>query len=133
MNFAFSTIFYLLVAHFVGDFFLQSQKVAEKKSSNFWYLLFHCEIYFITLLFASPAIFQGYSGKLIFSEVHFWFASVSTILHFIVDMISSMFYSLSIRSEGGFKRGFFNTLGVDQFVHIILLFFLVGAMGLSNF
>ena len=131
MTFAFSTVFYLLVAHVVGDFFLQSQKMAEKKSDNVGYLFLHCFFYFITLLFASPAIFQSYRG-MGFTQVHFVFAFVSSILHFAVDFFSAVVYRHYAKTDG-FKRGFFNTLGVDQFVHIILLFALVGAIAKSNF
>jgi len=133
MTFAFSTVFYLLVAHIVGDFFLQSQKMAEGKSGPAWsgWLALHCLFYFVVLLFASPAIFQSYRG-MEFTQVHFVFASVSSILHLGVDMFSSVAYKHFAKSDG-FKRGFFNTLGVDQFVHIILLFALVGAMAKSNF
>lgn len=39
----------ILLCHIIGDFYLQTNKIAEEKKKNKWFLLLHCFLYVIPL------------------------------------------------------------------------------------
>lgn len=41
----------ILLCHIIGDFYLQTNKIAEEKKNNNWFLLLHCFLYVIPLHF----------------------------------------------------------------------------------
>ena len=93
---------YLIVAHTFFDFFMQSDRFAINKSSSNEALFEHVFIYSLVLL-----------------PIGVIYAVVNFLLHFITDYVSS-------RVSGNFyKKGnraaFFNTIGVDQAVHLLCL------------
>ncbi len=92
----------LVWLHLLGDFVLQSDKMALNKSrSNYW-LAVHCMVYSIPMLWfgVTFAIFAGVS-------------------HFIVDFISSRMTKVLWAKEE--RHWFFVTIGVDQAIHLSLL------------
>lgn len=98
-------VFPLLVfIHTISDFFLQSDKLATTKSSNNKSLVTHVTLY------AIPFLIVGLP-----------FAVITWMLHLVTD------YCTSRIASSYFKRGkrgaFFNTIGVDQFLHIAGLHF----------
>lgn len=107
----------IIVAHFVGDFFCQTQKMVEWKSNpktKVPALIFHSFIYSVVL-----CLFALFFAK-IGIDLLIW-VGINMVLHFIVDFITSDIYK-HFAIKHGFKRGFFNTLGADQMVHLACLF-----------
>jgi len=111
-----------IVAHYVGDFILQSREIATKKSSSILALSIHVAIYAATLLafsflvdftFHQRAVFVIYNG----------------LLHFIVDYISSRI-TTKAWNNGNMEK-FWDTIGADQFAHIYTLYIMYGMM-MSN-
>ena len=111
-------IFLVLAAHFIGDFFCQTQWIAENKSKSTRVLMLHCVIYGAVLFIFSPLISLSCSIPMI--EMWKWI-TFNASLHFAVDIFTSLIY-LFYYKNSGFKRGFFNTLAGDQFIHIGCLF-----------
>lgn len=97
-----TTIIFLFIAHFIGDFFLQSDEMAINKSKSVWWLLLH------TLVYSAVLIPFGFS-----------FAIINFILHTIVDFFTSKITSyLWIKEE---RHWFFTVIGLDQTIHLICL------------
>ncbi len=109
----------VIYAHFVGDFFCQSQKMAENKSKHLSALIIHSVIYGAVVFLITIPVFMS------LEDSSFWFL-INTFCHFIVDFVSSKFYYIFVRADGGFKRKFFNGLAVDQMIHITILFSTIG-------
>ena len=73
------SLWLLLAAHFIADFFLQSADWAEKKTQKFWYLVGHALVY--TVVFALVAF-------LCIPAYVVWIPFVIIALsHFIIDWI----------------------------------------------
>lgn len=109
------TIIILLWIHFVADFMLQNDKMALNKSNSIKWLGFHSIIYGITFSVLIPYIFNFYGFVLLFGN---------TILHFIVDFITSKITTYLWKKEE--RHWFFVVIGIDQTIHmttLILMYF----------
>jgi hypothetical protein len=109
-------IMYVIMAHWVADFVLQSNWMATNKSSNIKALSTHVTVYIVAMtLFAIP-IFSFY-GKL--DLLAAWSIS-NAILHFGIDYITSKVNSEYWNKEQ--YHNFFVSLGFDQVLHYASLF-----------
>lgn len=98
----------LLFTHLLADFFTQSQSMAANKHNSMGWLGLHCGVYgFVFMVFWSYNI----------TGLHFaiWLAGI----HFLTDLITSKitYYYWNQKRP----RAFFNTIGVDQFIHIVTI------------
>ena len=97
----FKSVFLIfIIAHVLGDFFLQSDKLAQRKQTNFRYLLLHSLFYVIVFIvcmlpFWSIALIQA--------------AVFLSVLHFIID---SCRFIYSTKKEDA------STYFIDQAMHI---------------
>ena len=93
----------LLVSHFIGDFILQSDRLAINKSSSNSILFQHILMYSIPfLLFFNPI-----------------FVLFNAVLHFMTDYTTSR-VAKGFRNRGD-NHNFFITIGFDQFIHMVTL------------
>lgn len=101
------TLWLLLIAHFVGDFYLQTTKLAEKKTQKMRYLLLHGLIYAVVLTIGFCAI----------SARAFWLPyTIAVGSHIVVD------YLRVLLDRKFSKNGFhFASFVVDQAIHICVL------------
>lgn len=106
-------IMYVLLIHFLGDFALQTQEQALKKSSEDKFLLYHVAIYSVIWLLASYIIL-GWFRALIF-------ASVTFCTHYAIDYVTSRINKKFFAQEN-WHDGFVG-IGADQLLHYLQLFF----------
>jgi hypothetical protein len=99
-----TNVLLLVWVHFFGDFVLQSNDMAVKKSKSVKWLLFHTSVYSV-LLFLFGVVF----------------ALVNFAAHLIVDFFSSRAGAYFHRQDN--QKGFFMVLGTDQAIHLTTLFF----------
>lgn len=101
-------VLWILIAHFVGDFVMQTDKMAKGKSTDNVILFHHITWYVVPLMVVSavtliPAIWVIINGA----------------AHFVVD------YFTSRRSSRQWSEGkvhdFFVTVGFDQLLHYTIL------------
>jgi hypothetical protein len=94
----------LIWLHFLGDFVLQSRKMADNKSTSLNWLLFHVVIYSSVLCLISWRL-----------------AIINGVFHFLIDGATSNmtkeFY------KDGKIHAFFTTIGFDQALHLTILYF----------
>ena len=116
-------IIYLLFLHFLGDFFLQTRRIALTKSIFLSSLLIHLitlsTVFIIGLWFFVP------HTKLLY------FVAGNAAIHGLIDWFIWKLYKASIKYRYYAKvpiefkyyedRWFYNTIAVDQFLHISTL------------
>lgn len=104
---------FLLLFHTFGDFYLQSNKVSQSKCNSFWFMIWHCAVYSVSILI--PLYMLGYLPFTLAAG-----AAVSLgILHFVIDRLKQMITRR--RKEPHFALLFFV---LDQTLHIGCLFLL---------
>lgn len=73
----------LLFCHILGDYYLQSVKMAENKNKSMKTLILHCVIYGVTVCFVTG---------LIFGEVYRAVVLLVVLSHFAIDLVKSVLY-----------------------------------------
>lgn len=93
----------LLLGHVIGDFYMQTAKIAEKKEKSFLWVLWHCLLYGIAILIV---------GLPVVSLDIVILVSMATISHAVIDIVK---YLLVRKKKKVSKHVFF----VDQILHLI--------------
>jgi hypothetical protein len=92
--------------HFIGDFLLQTDKMALNKSSSGKWLTIHVVVYALAIL---PLGWQ--------------YAVYNAILHLVVDFGTSR--ATTFLYSRGHRHWFFVIIGLDQAVHVSWLLWLL--------
>ena len=100
----------ILIAHWVGDFVLQSHQMSVTKSSNNYILLVHSVVYTIPIVITCIIVGIPYS---IFIYL------LIAISHFIVDWCTSRVTKNLWERKS--IHNFFVVIGADQAIHLIIL------------
>lgn len=101
----------ILLGHIIGDFYVQTDKIAEKKKNSIKYMLIHCLIYTIVIGIGFYVLSRGIVETLIISSFIF-------ISHFIIDLIKRKCDKRVVKCE------YINFL-IDQVIHITVLLLIV--------
>lgn len=115
-------VFAIIVIHFIADFIAQTDYQAKNKSNNNIALTQHTANYslcwLIPIWFISGINFLGLANAMIFVLITF-------ICHTITDYFTSRLNSrLAIKAQQtGNYHNFFVSVGFDQVLHYIQLFF----------
>lgn len=109
----FKQIFLLfLLAHVIGDFYLQTEELAKKKADHVHWVFIHCLIYWAAFMIV---ILPAFSWNLAL------YGSVSALLHMGIDMVKYT-YTSSSKKKGTAPQRELNIFLTDQFLHISVLF-----------
>ncbi len=95
----------LIIAHFIADFYLQSENMAENKKESTKVLLAHCAIYAV--------IFALVNGVFVEGEFALLATLVIAISHLIVDFIK-----IKVDNKNEKYSVWFYTFTFDQILHI---------------
>lgn len=98
----------IILGHIIGDFYVQTDKIAENKKSSIKYMLLHCMIYTIIV----GACFY-ILNKSIVEMIKI--SSFILLSHLIIDLIK-------MKCDKKLNRYEYMIFIVDQAVHIIILF-----------
>lgn len=101
----------LLLAHIAGDFYLQTQPMADKKDKDINWVFIHCLCYWLTMMIVLMPVIDGKTIK---------YGTLAALLHTMVD-IAKYFY-LSKKVNVTAKREY-KIFFLDQGVHILGLIF----------
>lgn len=94
----------LLLGHVAGDFYTQTQEMADRKEKDRKWVLIHSGCYWGTMLSI---------GFPVMSVSVFWCMTVAAMLHMIIDLAKYEYLSWKNRKD--------NLFFIDQFIHIIVL------------
>jgi hypothetical protein len=109
---------YIILAHWVSDFVLQTRHMATRKSTSNYYLTMHVGVYscatmlFWSLLFAVVVPITLQTGLIAFSVIF--------MSHWMTDYFTSRQTSKYYKLEKYYQ--FFNVVGFDQVLHYVQLF-----------
>jgi len=106
-----NTIILILLVHCVADFWFQTPWMAANKSKDPLALLAHVATYMFFL-----TVFAVWH----WSVAWLWWALVNGALHMFTDSITSRITSHNWNG-GKPTKTFWNTIGVDQFIHAATL------------
>ena len=84
----------LLLGHVLGDFYLQTKGMAEKKEKNIKWVLFHCLGYLIAMILI---------GLPVISYKFVLFIILAAILHFIIDISKYSYLSIMTKKRKKLK------------------------------
>jgi len=111
-------IIVLLFIHWVSDFVLQTDKMAQGKSKNFTDLISHTSVY--SLVFGIGICILIISGITKGEPLNiFPFISITFVAHTIQDYITSRINSKLWAEKK--VHWFFVSIGIDQFFHFVQL------------
>ncbi|MDV0444709.1 hypothetical protein MmiAt1_02450 [Methanimicrococcus sp. At1] len=121
----------LLLCHFIGDYYLQTNKMAQMKESNIQYTILH------SILYAVPfaVLLLGLMFLKLFSLPAAGIIIAAVILHAVVDLSKCVFEkskSAEFENSAHFKR---NIYAADQILHlfvIVIASFLLSEITVSN-
>jgi hypothetical protein len=103
-------IYQIIWLHFVGDFILQTNNMAIRKSKSFLWLTFHVSVYAIPLL--------------VFGLTY---ALINLAAHWATDAISSRVTSYLWAKND--RHNFFVVIGIDQAIHLTTLIYTLKFVG----
>ena len=104
-------LFFLLLGHFLGDFALQSDRVAARKQQSKKVLTYHVVIYTLTL---AVSLFVG----LTLNGNHSFFTITTVIVLPVIFLAHWTQDYLKAYKFNGTKQAFY----FDQAVHVVILF-----------
>lgn len=97
------------MAHIIGDFYFQTENMAENKKKSLKWVLLHCLLYLVSmLLFTLPLM----SIEILLG------AFTASVLHSVIDILKYII-SRNIDDSDILDR---NMFFIDQLLHIIILF-----------
>lgn len=116
----FILIILIFILHFIGDFILQTHKMAINKSTSIKYLTYHVLTYCIPFLILLTG---GFGWNML------WFFLLLFGTHWITDFITSKITSYFWKKKD--MHNFFVIIGFDQLIHAITLLLLLDIFILS--
>ena len=111
------TIITFVFCHWLFDFFLQTDKMAQGKSKDNWALLHHVGTYWVGLWVMAFLNWKCFANP---SEYVAIFVLLNAMLHFFTDWVTSRATSLLYKEER--YHDFFTVIGADQLCHYVTLF-----------
>ena len=102
---SFSNLFtILMIPHILGDYYFQTDKIANKKEKELKWVIYHSVIYgIVNFLFI----------RFIFKSIDFNIIAFLIVSHTIIDILK--YYCLS-------KASSINIFAVDQLLHFLIIF-----------
>jgi hypothetical protein len=104
-------LFFLILGHFIGDFALQSDRVANDKQQSKKVLSYHVAVYTLVLALSLYAGLSLSGSGAFFSLVTPFVLAAIFVVHWVQDYLKSFKFN-------GTKQAFY----LDQAVHVLILF-----------
>lgn len=101
----------ILLGHIIGDFYVQTDKMAEKKKNSIKYILIHCLSYTIVMGIVFYKLSRGFVETLIISSFVF-------LNHLIIDLIKQKCDKKAVKYE-------YIIFLVDQIIQTMILLLIV--------
>lgn len=115
-------IIWILLLHFIGDFILQTDKMAKGKSKSNLVLAYHVGVLTVVLFvgLCVASLIGWYTKQPMSIDLLALFgiyALANGALHFIIDWCTSR--ATSFLWSIGDRHNFFVVIGLDQFLHMV--------------
>lgn len=106
----------LLIIHILGDFYFQTEYMAENKREKFKWVIIHLVVYSIVALSLFKGIMPGAPQKYV------WYFIIS---HSVIDVMKFVGYSCKYINEKIFMNNDGKVFIIDQLLHISIIFVIV--------
>lgn len=117
----------IFVAHFIGDYVLQTSWMAVNKSSSLKALCSHIAQYSGTLALISVWGFLAIDFTPASKALFVWIL-LNGLAHFVIDLITSRLGKAA--KQAGKEKNFWLVIGADQLLHQLCLFGSLVLLGL---
>lgn len=107
----------VLVVHFIADFVLQSNWMAQNKSHDAKALCAHCAVYLLCLLACAPFLAKYLAIQ--FTPAAALWALFNMVAHLLTDLVTSRINKRLWNAKR--VHGFFVGIGADQLIHALTL------------
>ena len=97
----------VIIGHILSDFFIQTDKIAEKKKKSIWYMILHCVIYIVVMLIILAVLTENFFEGL-------KIAVIIGLAHVFIDIIK-------VKIDLKFPKYEHIVFLLDQVVHIIFI------------
>lgn len=108
----------LMIGHILGDFYFQTEKIAEIKDKKYTGVLLHSVEYLLAMLIPMIPVV---SWDMLLAAIY------SSIIHFVIDTVKYLLLKTKKVSKNG------KTFIIDQGLHILSIFILSYIMYCWNF
>lgn len=113
----------LLLGHVIGDFYVQTKKIAEKKEKKIKWVLLHGFYYWIVMLLT---ILPVISFEMVLA------ASIAAFLHLIIDLSKQIYLVFKAKKAENRQFRERNIFFVDQIVHLLCIVFIAYCMASNH-
>lgn len=110
---------FLLLSHFIGDYYLQSQKLSDDKLRSFRSIIIHSLIYLI------PFVITVFVYLISFKSAIYFLILIIPIIHFIIDSVKYFLRNYNLKEV--------TVYFCDQVLHILSLYLLYIFIFKNNF
>lgn len=118
-----------LFAHFVGDFFLPDDWMAEGKKKSSWVCLVHVLMYMLPFLFIGSWIGLPFgSGELVYCETEWWKLMLIAVQHFFQDRTGFVEWWLRFKGSVWFSKSPmapWSIILTDNMIHLMWIAFVM--------
>jgi hypothetical protein len=101
----------IILGHIIGDFYVQTNKTADKKKTSMKYMLIHCLVYTIVLGIGFYILNRQIVKMLIISCIIY-------LSHLIIDLVKT-------KCTKKYKNYEYIIFLIDQAIHIVVLFVII--------
>ena len=101
----------LFLAHCIGDYYLQPESLAVRKSKNIGWTLLHCLIYAAVMGLSILLLGGGY----------IWAAAACAVTHLVIDVVKQLILNSCAKRDVLTVKGERAAFCVDQILHIAIM------------
>ncbi len=117
----------ILLAHTLGDFYFQTEKMAERKKVEYGYVLLHSLIYAITALIIIGVMISPENANTMQTSFDKWWLAIGlSLAHCAIDSLKFIICRFFIKMNDNLERKIFF---IDQIVHFasfLVIWFVIG-------
>lgn len=104
----------LLSTHILGDFYFQTEKVAERKKEEFKWVLLHSIIY---------AVISAIMISIVMPGLSYTYTMILTISHGVIDILKFVICSCKLVKDRTEICSNKNIFIIDQMIHLVIIIF----------
>ncbi|WP_026661130.1 DUF3307 domain-containing protein [Butyrivibrio sp. AC2005] len=96
----------LMIGHILGDYYFQTEKIAEEKEKSYRGIVIHSLVYILIMIVMMALAFNKYFVCI---------GVIAAIVHFVIDSLKYVMIKKRVIKDGWY------TFSIDQFLHVLTI------------